>query len=163
MILPLSANIIWPGLYLHQYLFSLYSIIPALIVEWIAIKWIFGFSLQRSFVIAVTINAISAILGYFMFIYASLLFTFGMGLLLDRASFGLLRLNTFGCVSWFLEYVFAALFTSILEYYAIRFIFKIKFSLKSQSFFYFLLANAVSVSISFIMMYYEQTSKGWPS
>jgi hypothetical protein len=144
---PLMANMIWPGLYLYHYLFSLYSIIPALIVEWIAIKYIFNFSLQRAFVIATIVNVVSAAVGYIVYGPASFLYQVGLE--------SLKLTGTFNYASWFANYVFAIFFTTILEYYAIRFIFKIKFPLKSRPFFYFLFANVVSVSLSFAMMYYE--------
>ncbi len=144
---PLMANIVCPGLYLHHHLFSLYSIIPALIVEWIAIKYIFNLPLQRAFVIATTVNVVSAAVGYIVYVPASFLYQAGLE--------SLKLTGSFNYASWFANYVFATFFTTILEYYAIRFIFKIKFPLKSRPFFYFLLANVVSVSLSFAMMYYE--------
>lgn len=150
--LPLSANIIWPGLYLHQYLFSLYSIIPALIVEWTAIKYIFNFSWRKAFLVATTINVISAAVGYILYIPASFLYEYGLSFTLHK----LLNDGTFSNAGWIANYFFATFFTTILEYYAIRVIFKIKFPLKSRPFFYFLLANIVSVSLSFSMMYFEE-------
>jgi len=155
MILPLSANIIWPGIYLHKYIFSLYSIIPALIVEWVAIKWIFNLTLRKSFVIAVTINVISAIIGYWLYIPASFLYEVGLSFTLHT----LLRDGTFSYAGWVANYIFATFFTTIFEYYAMRIVFKLKFSLKSLLFLYFLLANMVSVSLSFAMMHHEEHNR----
>ncbi|MCX7342819.1 MAG: hypothetical protein NT128_01560 [Proteobacteria bacterium] len=148
---PLMANIIWPGVYLHSYLFSLYSIVPALIIEWVAIKWIFDFTQQRALVIAIIINAVSAAIGYFIYLPLSFVYELGLSFTIHT----LLRDGTFSHLGWVANYMFATIFTTLLEYCAARIIFKLKFPIKSKEFLWFLVANGVGVAISFVMMYYE--------
>ena len=143
------ANLMWPALYLNEHLFSLWSIIPGLLVEFIAIKLIFSLSFLRAFMIAVTINAVSAILGYILIIPVGFLHELIIGIPLHS----ILGDGTFGLSGWISNYIVLTLFTTFVEYYAARFIFKLKFNIKSKAFLWFLIANAISVGIGFYVAY----------
>lgn len=130
-----KANMIWPSVYIVGQYYTWYVIIIGLLIEFLAIKCFLKCSWKKSALIAVTINVISAIIGFLLIPIS------GIAVEFLTLPFGG---GTFQLSHWILDYIAAALCNVIIEGLALRLIFKYSFR---QNFWWLLVANAISVII----------------
>ncbi len=137
ILIPISAkaNMIWPSIIIVQQYYTWYVIAIGLIIEFFAVRIFLKSSWGKSALIAVTINAISALIGL-LFIPAS-----GIFVEIITLPFGG---GTFQLTHWILDYIAAVLCNVVIEGLALKWIFKYPFK---QNFLWLLSANAISVII----------------
>lgn len=135
MPLSVSANMVWPSLYIAEGMRSWYVILIGLLIEIIFVKFFLKETYLKSVLIAFIMNLASTVLGVFViplsgFIGEVLMIPFGTG--------------TFHPTHWFMSYVFAILSNVLIEGLTIKIIFKKEFK---KMFWWLCVANAISVII----------------
>ncbi len=130
-----SANMVWPSLYIAAGMRSWYVILIGLVIEIVFVKCFLKESYFKSALIAFIMNLTSTILGVIIiplsgFIGELLMIPFGTG--------------TFHPTHWLMSYVFAVLSNVLIEGLTIKIIFKQKFK---KLFWWLCAANAFSVTI----------------
>ncbi len=135
-----KANLIWPSIYIVAHYYVWYIIIAGLLIEFFAVKWFTESSWKRSLVMTLVMNLMSAIIGVIIIpisgvIVEFILMPFGGG--------------TFSLSHWIIDYVFAVACNTLIEGLSLKWFFKC--SLK-ETFFWLLIANAISIIISLLSM-----------
>ena len=135
MPLSVSANMVWPSLYIAEGMRSWYVILIGLLIEIIFVKFFLKESYFKSVLIAFIMNLASTVLGVVViplsgFIGEILMIPFGTG--------------TFHLTHWLMSYVFAVLSNILIEGITIKIIFKKEFK---KMFWWLCVANAISVII----------------
>ena len=130
-----SANIVWPSLYILEGMLSWYVILLGFVVEIIFVKYFLKETYLKSVLIAFIMNLISTVLGLILIPLSGLvgeilLIPFGTG--------------TFHFTHWLLSYILAILINVVIEGLTVKFIFKNKFK---KLFWWLFMANAVSIII----------------
>jgi len=130
-----SANIVWPSLYILEGMLSWYVILLGFVVEIIFVKYFLKETYLKSVLIAFIMNLISTVLGLILIPLSGLvgeilLIPFGTG--------------TFHFTHWLLSYILAILTNVVIEGLTVKFIFKNKFK---KLFWWLFMANAVSIII----------------
>ncbi len=135
MSLSVSANMVWPSLYIAEGMRSWYVILIGLLIEIIFVKFFLKETYLKSVLIAFIMNLVSTVLGVVAiplsgFIGELLMIPFGTG--------------TFHPTHWLMSYAFAILSNVIIEGLTVKFIFKHEFK---KMFWWLCVANAISVII----------------
>ena len=130
-----SANMVWPSLYIAEGMRSWYVILIGLFIEIIFVKFFLKESYLKSVLIAFVMNLASTALGVVAiplsgFVGELIMIPFGTG--------------TFHLTHWLMGYVFAILSNVLIEGFTIKFVFKYQFK---KMFWWLCLANAISVII----------------
>jgi len=130
-----SANVVWPSLYILEGMLSWYVILLGFVVEIIFVKYFLKETYLKSVLIAFIMNLISTVLGLILIPLSGLvgeilLIPFGTG--------------TFHFTHWLLSYILAILINVVIEGLTVKFIFKNKFK---KLFWWLFMANAVSIII----------------
>ncbi len=130
-----SANIVWPSLYIAEGMRSWYVILIGLVIEIVFVKYLLKETYLKSALIAFVMNLVSTILGVVAiplsgFIGEILMIPFGTG--------------TFHPTHWLMSYVFVILSNVLIEGLTVKFIFKHKLK---KMFWWLCVANAISVII----------------
>jgi len=130
-----SANVVWPSLYILEGMLSWYVILLGFVVEIIFVKYFLKETYLKSVLIAFIMNLISTVLGLILIPLSGLvgeilLIPFGTG--------------TFHFTHWLLSYILAILTNVVIEGLTVKFIFKNKFK---KLFWWLFMANAVSIII----------------
>ena len=137
--LIVSANVVWPSLYILSQVYCWYVIVLGLVVEFFAVRFFGKASWGKAAVVTVVMNAISALVGWVLIPVSGILTEF---LLLPFAP------GTFQLSHWIVDYVFVALVNTCIEGLAMTGIFKYRFK---RVFWWLLAANAVSVALSVLV------------
>ena len=142
MMLPLavSANVVWPSLFIVTGMMSWYIIAAGLVIETLFIKRIIKPSWLKSIVMAVGMNVASAIIGLVL-IPASGLLVEVMMIPFDSI--------TFATPNWVLSYIFAVLCNVLVEGLFLKIVFKLEFK---KNFKWLFVANAISVVLAITTM-----------
>lgn len=135
-----KANMIWPSIYIVEQYYTWYIILAGLIVETIGARIFLKTSWIRSFLIILTVNTISALLG-FILIPAS-------GIVVELLTIPVGG-GTFSVSHWILDYIAAVLTNTYIEGLAMKLIFKYNFK---PNFWWLAGANAVSVVICIVSL-----------
>ena len=130
-----SANMVWPSLYISEGMRSWNVILIGLVIEIIFVKYFLKQLYLKSVLIAFVMNLTSTILGIIViplsgFIGEVLMIPFGTG--------------TFHPTHWLVSYVFAILSNVLIEGLTIKIVFKKGFK---KMFWWLCVANAISVII----------------
>lgn len=134
-----SANVVWPSLYILSQIYCWYIIVLGLVVEFFAVKFFGKASWKKSAIIAVVMNAISALVGLILIPVSGILTEF---LLFPFEQ------STFHLSHWIVDYVFVAVVNTCIEGLSIKWIFKYEFK---RVFWWLFAANAVSVAFSVLV------------
>lgn len=137
LIMPtfVSANIVWPSLYIAEGMRSWYVIFIALLIEITFVKYFLKQSYLKSGFIAFVMNLASTVLGIIVIPLSGLV---GEVLMLPFDT------GTFHFTHWIMSYIFAILSNVLIEGVTVKFIFKYKFK-KILS--WLCVTNAISVII----------------
>jgi len=145
---PIFADFVWAALFLEGRLLAIPIILAGLIIEYFFVRHLTGFSVKRSIVADVTMNAVSLLLGILLIPLAGLAWEFSAGALLYEQ----FKIGSFGYVAWTATFILAVLINTTIEYFVLRRIFKLE---KSKAGFRWLcLANALSVGITFVSFWF---------
>jgi hypothetical protein len=137
---------IWPSAYIQMGLLVWWIIISGLLVEFIFIKFFTKDSYLKCAIMAITINAISTLLG--LTIYVVSFWGFIVEIMLypiDR----IFNIGTFHISHWILAILGAALCNTLIEGLALKFIFKKIFK---KIFLWLFVANLISVIFVILVM-----------
>lgn len=140
LMLCVSANVIWPAVYVSARLYSAYIIIAGLIIEFLFIKFAARQTFAKSALISLVMNAVSAIIGCF----ALPIIGFVVEIILSVISTA-----TFHPVHWAVAYMLGLAFNVLIEGLAIKLIFKMPFK---ENRLWLTIANAISVIICIVSM-----------
>lgn len=134
----ISANLIWPSLYIVQQYFVWYVILAGLIIETLAAHFFLKTNWKKSALIMLVVNVISALVG--------LIFIPVSGILVEILTipFGG---GTFQLSHWILDYLCALLINTYIELLALKKIFK--YPLRTN-FWWLFAANLLSVLIGLL-------------
>ncbi len=137
ILIPISAkaNMIWPSVLIVQQYYTWYVIVVGLIVEFFATRIFLKVSWGKSALITLTMNAISALIG-FLLIPVS-------GILVEILTLPL-GVGTFHLSHWILDYIAVVLCNVVIEGLTLKWIFKYPFK---RNFLWLAGANAISVVI----------------
>ncbi len=137
LLMPISvtANIVWPSLYIAEGMRSWYVILIGLLIEIVFVKHFLKQRYLKAVFIAFLMNLVSTILGVIAIplsglIGEILLIPFGTG--------------TFHSTHWLLSYIFAILSNVFLEGFVVKLVFKFEFQ---KMFWWLCVANAMSIII----------------
>ncbi len=130
-----SANMVWPSLYIARGMRSWYVILTGLVIETVFVKYFLKESCLKSLLIAFVMNLVSTIIGIVAiplsgFIGEILMIPFGTG--------------TFHPTHWLVSYIFAILANVFIEWGTVGFVFKPD---NKKMFLWLFAANAISIII----------------
>jgi hypothetical protein len=143
MIPPIFADVVWPALYLHERLYTWWSIGLGLAIEFCFIRWLSGLPAGRALWVTIVVNSISGAIGYFALIWLDLIREITLGLTLYK----LFNLGTFSWPGWLSACLYAALINTAIECAAMRLLFRIPIT--RRFFFWDWVANILSVGVAF--------------
>jgi hypothetical protein len=123
-----SANLTWPALYVSEGIRAWWVIAAGLVVEWVAIKWLFRLSIWRTTLVDVAANAVSALLGLVLIPVAGIVYEYVLGSILHWA----FSWNTFSHVGWVVNAVLAATVNVAIELLVMRSLFKLPLSRRAK-------------------------------
>lgn len=114
------ANVVWPALYLSQRYYSWWAIALGLVIETFALRVLLKQPLPKSFLMALAANAISALVGVWVFVWIG----FAWEYLLSYTVYQIIPLGTFNLFGWLATTMLAAAFSTSIEWVVIRFLFR---------------------------------------
>lgn len=141
------ANVVWPALYLSQRYYTWWAIGLGLLIETLFLYWITRKALAKCLLMAFVSNAISAGIGYFAFIWIGLAWEY----LISYTLYLLIPVGTFNPFGWLATTALAALFSSTIEFFVIKRIFKIPTNRKF--YWLFFLANLITAGIALVTLF----------
>ncbi len=130
-----SANLVWPSLYIAEGMRSWYVILIGLVIEIIFVIYFLKHSYIKSALIAFVMNLVSTVLGIVAIPLSGIIGEFLM------IPFGT---GTFHPTHWFMSYIFAVLSNVLIEGLTIKVVFKHNFK---KMFWWLFVANAISVVV----------------
>lgn len=145
---PILADFVWAALVLEGRLLAIPIILIGLVIEYFFVQKLTSFSVKRSVIADVTMNAVSLLLGILLIPLAGLAWEFTAGSLLYEQ----FNIGSFSYLAWTATFILAVLINTLIEYFVLRKIFKLE---KIKSVFRWLfLANALSVGITFASFWF---------
>ena len=135
MPVSVSANMVWPSLYIAEGMRSWYVILIGIIIELLFVKCLLKESYLKSVFITFIMNLTSTVLGVVAIPLSGIIGEFLM------IPFGT---STFHPTHWIMSYIFAILSNVFVEGLTIKTIFKYSFK---KIFWWLFVANAISVTI----------------
>ncbi len=144
---PALANMVWPALFLEVRLFSWWAISLGLLIEFLAIRWIFKIRWSKAVVADVAANFGSALLGIPLIPMAGILWELFPG----SVYMHFLKWGTFNPITWGATYVLAILINAAVESFVLRRFFRLPVGRKQ--FFALAGANALSVGVAFVSLF----------
>ena len=130
-----SANVVWPSLYILEGMMSWYVILIGFVIETAFVKYFLKDTYLKAVLIAFVMNLVSAVLGVLGIPISGLI----VEILLIPFDTG-----TFHITHWLASYLFAILLNVAVEGLTVKIIFKHKFK---KMFWWLFVANAISVFI----------------
>lgn len=147
---PVFANLVWAGLLLESRLIVISVILAGLIIEYFFVRRLTGFSVKRSLIADVTMNAASLLLGIVLIPLAGFAWEISVGSLLwewNNYIFG-----SFHPLNLTATFTLAVLINAAIENFVLRKIFKLE---KDKAGFRWLcLANALTVGIALSSLWF---------
>ncbi len=137
-----SANVVWPSLYIVTGIMSWYIILAGLITEVLFIRFIVKPTWVKSIIMAVGMNIASAVIGIFLIPFTGLVAALVYGLMPFAG-------GTFDLVLWGMSYVLAVLSNVLIEGLFLKLVFKLRFK---KNFLWLLIANALSVILAILVL-----------
>jgi hypothetical protein len=138
---------VWPALYLETRLFSWWAIVLGLLVEFVAIRWIFRVPASRAVRADLGANAASALLGIPLVPLAGVLWElFPASLYMSLLGWG-----TFNPVTWGATFALACLINAAVEGFVLRRYFGLPVG--RRQFWWLVAANAISVGAAFASLF----------
>lgn len=134
------ANVVWPTIYIAKGMQSWYVIAGGLAIELLLIKIFTHTEWKKSTLIAVTMNAISTIVGILLIPLVGFVGAIGLGILGELIP--VLGGGTFDVAQWIFGYILTILTNVVVEGLSIKLIFKMQWK---DFFLWLLLANTISV------------------
>lgn len=135
------ANIVWPGMFLVERLFTWWAIGIGLVVEFFFVWRLFGFTPLRALWATVAANAVSALAGAILIPLALVGWYVPLGSFLHHE----LKIDTY----WVATFILGCLVNALLEGAVYRKGFKVELRTKSTTFAWLVVANAFSVGAAF--------------
>jgi uncharacterized protein (DUF697 family) len=145
--LPARADVVWPALYLESRMVTWWVIALGLVVEYLFVRKIFGFSVKQALVADVVMNIASVLLGILLIPAAGIAWEFFPGIILYKV----FNTGTFNPGTWAMTFLFAVAINAALESLVIRWVFKAKAGKKG--FWGLFAANAISVAVAFASLF----------
>ena len=130
-----SANVVWPSVYIAEGMRSFYVILAGLVIETVFVKLFLKESLLKSVLIAFIMNLISSVVGFIVIPASGLI---GEILLIPFDK------GTFHISHWIMSYILAILSNVLIEGLSIKYIYKCSFK---KMFWWLCVANAISIVI----------------
>jgi hypothetical protein len=144
------ADLIWPAVYLVGEMLAWWSIVTGLVVEYLFVRYLTGFSIRKSFIVDLAINLASSLLGVILIPIAGIIWEIFPGVLLYKVFY----VGTFNPGTWAATFFFAVFINAFIENFVIKKFFKCK--LGWRGFWWLSLANGLSVILCFISLYLNQ-------
>jgi len=141
------GNVIWPAVYLSQRYYTWWAIALGLLIEIFVLYWLTRKSLPKCLWVAFTANAISAAIGYFVFIWIGLAWEF----IIEYTIYQIIPVGTFNPFGWFATTLLAAFLSSTIELAVIKYLFKIPIS--KRFYWIFFTANLITAGIAVITLF----------
>lgn len=134
------ANIVWPGMFLVERLFTWWAIGIGIVAEFFFVWRLFGFTPLRALWATVAANAASALAGVILIPLAVFGWFIPLGYLLYE-----LKIDTYVVAT----FILGCLVNALLEGAVYRKVFKVELRSKSKTFAWLVVANAFSVGAAF--------------
>ncbi|MFZ5774764.1 MAG: hypothetical protein ACOY3Z_04710 [Thermodesulfobacteriota bacterium] len=144
---PSYADVVWPALYVVSRMVVWWVIVLGVLIEYLFVRKLTGFSIAKSTLADLAMNGISSLFGVFCLPLAGLGWEFFPGSIVNA----LFDLGTFNLVTWTATFFIAVIVNAWLENTVIRYLFKK--NLGQRGFWWFSLANAISVGLVFLGIY----------
>lgn len=143
--LPANADLIWPSLYIAQGMLSLKVILLGLIIELFFVKYFTKVSWKKASIVTFLMNLITTLLGMIFIPLSGL----GSEFVFDFVfhAYDKFGIGTFHWSHWLAAYLLVILINTVLESLFIKLTLKIKLL---KTFWWLLIANAISVFICFL-------------
>lgn len=141
--MTVSANVVWPSIYIAEGMRSIYVILGGLAIELLFIKLIAKKTWLKAGLMSVVMNAISTLAGIILIPYIGFFGTILFEVVADAIPF-LKGVTTFSDVLWLWSYILTVFINVFIEGLSLRLIFKIDFW---KNFWWLFIANAISVII----------------
>jgi hypothetical protein len=146
---PVLADFVWAALVLESRLLAIPIILAGLVIEFFFVRYLTGFSVRRSILADITMNAASLLFGIVLIPLAGFAWEISVGSLLWELNN---QIGSFHPVNWTATFVLAVLINTVIEYFVLRTIFKLE---KTKAGFRWLcLANALSVGVTFVSFWF---------
>jgi hypothetical protein len=136
------ANVVWPGLYLYDRMIW-WSAPVGILIEVFILKRIIKKGWGYIFWVTTIANIISTFIGAIGAALGNLAFEFTIG----RILYKFFAIGTFNPLGWASAIIFGALISTLIEIYALKWIFKIKLNQKQK--YMYLGANLISTLVAF--------------
>lgn len=133
------ADLVWPAMYLEQRILTWWAVGVGLLAEWPAVRHITSWNWAKSAWPTIAINFASTLLGVALIPLAGIGWEFFPGVLL----YEVFHVGTFNPGTWLATLVLAVFINAVVELFALKLIFKIRFS--KRGFWILALANTASV------------------
>jgi hypothetical protein len=140
---PVFANFVWAGLILESRLIAIPIILAGLVIEFFFVRRLTGFSVKRSIIADVTMNAASLLLGLILIPLAGFAWEIFVGSLLWELN---TQIGSFHPINLMATFILAVLINAVIENFVLRKIFKLEKD--KLGFRWLCLANALTVSIA---------------
>ena len=141
---PVFANLVWAGLLLESRLVAIPVILAGLIIEYFFVQRLTGFSVKRSLIADITMNAVSLLVGIVLIPLVSFGWEISVSSLLWE--FNDYILGSFHPINLAATFILAVLINAVIENFVLRKIFKLEKD--KRSFSRLCLANALTVAIA---------------
>lgn len=140
----LTANVVWPALYLSERMLAVWPIAAGLLVEFFCVRYITNLRGWRCVWADVSMNLASTLLGIFLIPLSGILWEFLAHFTLGQ----LINFGTFDPVSWGVTVIISACVNAVLEGWVLRSGFHQ--TLGRRGFWLLVAANLVSVTMAFV-------------
>ncbi|BFM13295.1 hypothetical protein R50072_34480 [Simiduia litorea] len=143
---PVSAygNVVWPALYLETRLFSWWAISVGLIVEYLFVRKVLSAAPFKAVIATSSANVVSASLGILLVPLAGLAWELFPASIYNY----LLGYGTFNPITWAGTFLVACAVNVAFEGLVYKKVFKLPFQYRTRVFWWFMLANSVSVGVA---------------
>ncbi len=143
--LPVNADLIWPSLYIAKGMLSIKVILLGLIIELFFVKYFTKINWQKALTVTFLMNLITTILGIIFIPLSGLCSEFVFDFVFH--AYDKFGIGTFHWSHWLTAYLLVIFINTITEGLFIKLTLKIKIL---KTFWWLLIANAVSVFICFL-------------
>ena len=140
------ANMVWPSLYLETRLFTWWAITLGLVVEYLFVRKLFEVPITKAIIGTFLANLLSAVAGIILIPLSGIVWELTLGAIVMLIT----GHGTFNIYAWIGSMLFACIVNVLLEGIVYKYYFKGKFYFKSKKFWWFVLANAISVGVALL-------------
>ena len=143
---PVYADVVWPALYLVVRMVSWWAILLGLIIEYLFVRKLTGFSIRKSVIVDLSMNTASTLLGMILIPVTGIAWEFSPGMIIYR----MFNIGTFDPGTWIATLFFAAFINAFIENFIVWKFFKCQ--LGWRGFWWLSLANGLSVAVAFFSL-----------